>query len=143
MTTVSEIMTSNVRTLAPTDTVQQAAQTMEELNVGAIPVCDGQKVLGMVTDRDIVLRCVAKGGDAKTTKLADVMTPGVRCASEGDDIDEVLREMADAQIRRMPVLDGQKRLVGIVSLGDVAVMTGDDDVGATLGEISESAGSDR
>ena len=84
----------------------QAAQAMDELNVGVIPVCDGEKLVGMVTDRDIVVRGVAQECDTKTLKLADVMSTNVRCATEDQDVDEVLGQMADTQIRRMPVVDG-------------------------------------
>ena len=143
MTTVAEVMTRGVRTLASTDTVVQAAQAMDELNVGVIPVCDGGKLVGMVTDRDIVLRGVAQEGDLKTMKLADVMSGSVQCAREGDDIDSALDAMADKQIRRLPVVDDQQKLVGIVSIGDIAVKDPDDDVGASLGDISSPAKPDR
>jgi len=145
MTTVADVMTRGVRTLTPTDFVSQAAQAMDELNVGVIPVCDGEKLVGMVTDRDIVVRGVAQDCDMKTTKLADVMSTNVRCATEDQDIDEILGEMADSQIRRMPVVDGNKRLVGIVSLGDIADKNSGDemDVANSLAEISSPAKPDR
>lgn len=145
MTTVADVMTRGVRSMSPEDTVVLAAQAMDELNVGVIPVCDGDKLVGMVTDRDIVVRGVAQACDAKTTKLADVMSTNVRCATEDEDVDEVLSEMAESQIRRMPVVDGQQRLVGIVSLGDIAAKSDDEemDVGSSLGEISEPAEPDR
>jgi CBS domain-containing protein len=145
MTTVAEVMTRGVRSMSPTDTVARAALAMDELNVGVIPVCDGEKLVGMVTDRDIVVRGVAQGCDMKTAKLADVMSTNVRCATEGQDVDEILGAMADSQIRRMPVVDGQQRLVGIVSLGDIADKDpGDElDVGQSLAEISSPARPDR
>lgn len=145
MTTVADVMTRGVRTLTPTDSVSQAAQAMDELNVGVIPVCDGEELVGMVTDRDIVVRGVAQECDLKTTKLADVMSTNVRCATEDQDIDEILGEMADTQIRRMPVVDANKRLVGIVSLGDIADKNpGDEmDVANSLAEISSPAQPDR
>ncbi len=145
MTTVADVMTRGVRTMAPSDTVVRAAQAMDELNVGVIPVCDGQKLVGMVTDRDIVVRGVAQEQDPRTLKLADVMSTNVRCAREDDDVEEVLNEMADTQIRRMPVVDGRQQLVGIISLGDIAAKGADDedDIGASLGEISTPAAPDR
>ena len=94
-------MTRQVRTLSPTDTVVQAARTMEELNVGVIPVCDGDRLVGMVTDRDIVVRGVAVKENLQECKLSDVMSGHVRTAREDDDIQDVLTEMANAQIRRM------------------------------------------
>lgn len=145
MTTVADVMTRGVRTMTPTDTVVQAARAMDELNVGVIPVCDGEKLVGMVTDRDIVVRAVAQGGDQSGTRLSDVMSAHVRCARESDDVDQVLSEMAEKQIRRMPVVDGGQRLVGIVSLGDIAAKDSGDEmeVGMSLGDISSPAEPDR
>lgn len=145
MTAVADIMTRGVRTMAPTDSVVEAAKAMDELNVGVIPICEGEKLVGMVTDRDIVVRGVAQAVDVQACTLADVMSGHVRTVREDDDVDEVLREMAAAQIRRMPVVDTQDRLVGIVSLGDIAAKGGDDDadVGMSLGDISSPAEPDR
>ncbi|WP_096698824.1 CBS domain-containing protein [Polaromonas sp. AER18D-145] len=139
MTTVTDVMTRNVRTLAPTSTVAEAAKAMDELDVGVIPVCEGDKLLGMVTDRDIVVRAVAQGLDGNTP-LAKVMSTDVRTARETDDLDTVLADMASSQIRRLPVLDGSERLVGIISIGDIAVKGQDEeDVGQSLAEISSPA----
>ncbi len=145
MTTVAEIMTRGVRSLTPNDTVVRAAQAMDELNVGVMPICEGEKLVGMVTDRDIVVRGVAQEFEPKTTKLADVMSTNVRCAREDDDVDEILSRMAEQQIRRMPVVDENERLVGIVSLGDIAAKDPDDemDVAMSLGDISTPAEPDR
>jgi len=141
MTTVADVMTRDVRTLGPDDSVVDAARCMDELNVGVIPVCEGEKLVGMVTDRDIVVRGVAVQGELRNMKLADVMSGHVRCAHEGDDVDKVLSEMAEAQIRRLPVVDGNDRLVGIVSLGDIAAKNPEDevDVAMSLGDISSPA----
>ena len=139
MTTVTDVMTRNVRTMASTDTVASAAIAMDELDVGVIPVCEGDKLLGVVTDRDIVVRAVAQGlgGD---TPLSRVMSTDVRTARESDDLDTVLAEMANSQIRRLPVLDASDGLVGIISIGDIAVKGQDEeDVGQSLGEISSPA----
>lgn len=139
MTTVTDVMTRNVRTLTPSDTVAGAAQAMVELDVGVIPVCEGDKLLGMVTDRDIVVRAVAQGLDGNTP-LAKVMSTDVRTARESDDLDTVLADMASSQIRRLPVLDGAERLVGIISIGDIAVKGQDEeDVGQSLADISAPA----
>ena len=140
MTTVSQVMTRAVRTLSPSDTVVRAAQLMDELNVGVIPVCDGNKLLGVVTDRDIVVRGVAHSLDGKT-KLSEVMSGHVRCATEDQQIDEVLGTMAQAQIRRMPVVDAKQRLVGIVTIGDIAAKDRNEDaeVAESLGDISSPA----
>ena len=142
---VSDVMTRDVRTLRPSDSVVEAARCMDELNVGVIPVCEGEKLVGMVTDRDIVVRGVAQKGEIGSMKLADVMSGHVRCANPDDDVDQVLGEMAEAQIRRLPVVDGNQRLVGIVSLGDIAAKNPDDevDVAMSLGDISTPAEPDR
>jgi CBS domain-containing protein len=145
MTTVADVMTRGVRSMSPSDSVARAAQAMDELNVGVIPVCEGEKLVGMVTDRDIIVRGVAQERDIKSTKLADVMSTNVRCAKEDQDVDEVLSQMAETQIRRMPVVDQQERLVGIVSLGDIADKDPEDEssVAASLGDISSPAQPDR
>jgi CBS domain-containing protein len=127
MTTVSDVMTRGVRSMSPQDTVVLAAQAMDELNVGVIPICEGDKLVGMVTDRDIVIRGVAQQADPQTMKLADVMSTNVRCAKEDEDVDDVLSQMAETQIRRMPVIDEQERLVGIISIGDIASKDPDDE----------------
>lgn len=145
MTTVADVMTRDVRTMRPSDSVVEAAKCMDQMNVGVVPVCDGDRLVGMVTDRDIVVRGVAQQGDLQNMKLADVMSGSVRCAREDEDVDKVLSEMAEAQIRRMPVVDGNQRLVGIVTLGDIAAKGGDDeaDIGSSLGDISSPAEPDR
>jgi CBS domain-containing protein len=138
-------MTRGVRPMTPPDTVVLAAQAMDELNVGVIPVCDGEKLVGMVTDRDIVVRGVAQDCDNKSTRLADVMSRNVRWAREDEDVEQVLDEMAKAQIRRLPVVDNSQRLVGIISLGDVADKDSEDQdkVAASLGNISFPSQPDR
>jgi CBS domain-containing protein len=139
MTTVTDVMTRNVRTLKPGNTVADAAKAMEELDVGVIPVCEGDTLVGMVTDRDIVVRAVAQGLDGDTP-LAKVMSTDIRTARESDDLDTVLADMASSQIRRLPVLDAEEHLIGIISIGDIAVKGQDEeDVGQSLGEISTPA----
>jgi CBS domain-containing protein len=136
MTTVNKVMTTDVRSMAPTDSIATAASAMSELNVGVIPVCDAGKLLGVVTDRDIVIRAIAKGLDGKTP-LSGIMSKDVQTASPEDDLDDVLKRMAEGQIRRMPVVDAKGGLAGIVSLGDIAVKgSEDDEVGQSLGAIS-------
>lgn len=141
MTTVADVMTRDVKTLSPSATVAQAAQAMAQLNVGSIPVCDGRKLQGIVTDRDITVRVVALGLDGQTTQLSVIMSTDIQWTEESRDLDDALREMASRQIRRLPVVDADKNLVGIVSLGDIATKGADDEaaVGESLGEISEPA----
>jgi len=145
MTTVADVMTRGVRSMSPRDPVVRAAQAMDELNVGVIPVCEGEKLVGMVTDRDIVVRGVAQEKDPRNMKLDEVMSTNVRCASEQDDVDQVLGQMAESQVRRMPVVDDQERLVGMVSIGDIAAKDpdGEEDVAISLGDISSPAEPDR
>lgn len=143
MVRVAEVMTRGVRTLRPDESIMKAAQAMEELNVGAIPVCEGETLVGMVTDRDIVLRGVAQGCEADKTQLADVMSKDTHWCFEDQSLDDVLREMREAQIRRMPVVDRDKHLVGIVSLGDAAMQAGARQVGKALQDISTPSAPDR
>ena len=120
MTMVSDVMTRGVRTMSPRETLVQAAQAMQALNVGAIPVCDGDKLLGMVTDRDIVLRGVAQNCAIQSTPLSAVMSGDTCCCFEDQTLDEAAAQMREKQIRRMPVVDRDKHLVGMLSLGDLA-----------------------
>ncbi|MBC7436098.1 MAG: CBS domain-containing protein [Bdellovibrionales bacterium] len=139
MTKVSELMTRDVKTLRPQDTIATAAKLMADHDVGAIPVCDGDTLLAMVTDRDIVVRGVALGLDGQTTPLSTVMSKDLSTVDEHADVSEVFQEMSARQIRRMPVINGQKKLVGIVSLGDLAVKDRADDsaVADSLRDISQ------
>lgn len=145
MATVADVMTRDVRSMTPQDTLGDAAKVMDELNVGVVPVCDGDRLVGVVTDRDIIVRGLARDADPRSCKLVDVMSGHVRTARPDDDVDDVLAEMANAQIRRMPVVDGQDRLVGILSIGDIAAKSpGDEgDVGESLGDISSPSEPDR
>lgn len=141
MTTVSNVMTRSVRTLAPGDTLVQAAQAMKELNVGVIPVCEAGALVGMVTDRDIVVRGLALGLDSRMARLSEVMSADVRTVRDDADVDQILGDMARSQVRRLPVVDAQGGLVGIVSLGDIATRDSLDkaELANSLGEISAPA----
>jgi CBS domain-containing protein len=120
MCAISEVMTREVETIAPEASLQDAARLMSELNVGSLPVCDGEALVGMITDRDITLRATASGRAPRSTAVAEVMTEASTCCSESDSVDDVLKRMGEEQIRRMPVVDAKSHLVGIVSLGDLA-----------------------
>ena len=144
MQKISEVMTRDVRTITPQDTVRHAAQMMDELNVGAIPVCDGDRLVGMITDRDITVRSTAAGQAPDQTCVSDVMSTDVRTVYANESIDEALGKMSDVQIRRVPVIDEQShRMVGIVSLGDLATRGPDGGVEETLENISEPSSPDR
>jgi CBS domain-containing protein len=117
---IRDIMTRNVECVWPDDTLQEAALKMKDLDVGPLPVCDYDHVVGMLTDRDITVRAVAEGRDPRSTRVRDVMTRNVVSCSEDDAVEEAARLMQERQIRRLLVLDRDKRLIGIVSLGDLA-----------------------
>lgn len=121
MTQIAALMTRDPVTVGPLDTLQRAAQLMAEFNVGSLPVCRDELLLGLVTDRDITVRAVAAGLDPATTTVGEVMSeaPLLTCAQDAE-ISEALLDMARQQVRRLPVVDAARRLVGIVSLGDFA-----------------------
>src|SRR3954453_3385911 len=135
---VSEAMTRDVRVAGPEETVQDAAKTMAELDAGALPVGEKDHLIGMITDRDIAIRGIAKGKGPKA-KVRDVMTEDIKYCFDDQDVEEVTRNMADIQVRRLPVLNREKRLVGILSLGDIASRDGKD-AGEALRGISRPGG---
>jgi CBS domain-containing protein len=138
MQTIKEIMSRDVRVLPPSATVQQAAEQMRVLDIGSVPVCDGEKLVGMITDRDIAVRAAADGRDPKTTKVADVMSSEVVWCYDDASTDEVSRLMQERQVRRIPIVNRDKQLVGIVSLGNVATSRDDDETKArTLEGVSQ------
>lgn len=135
---ISELMTPNPSTVAPTETIQNTAKLMRDEDTGAIPVVDNGKVIGMVTDRDIVIRAVADGMPL-SRPVRDIVSQGdVVFATPGMSTKEASELMSEYQIRRLPVVDENEKLVGIVSLGDIAVKEGKDSrTGDTLENISE------
>ena len=118
---IKEIQTREPEVISPEAMICEAAQKMSEHDIGMLPVCDGERLVGAITDRDLVIRGLAKGYDPLNTKVKDVMTERISCCFEDDSIEDVARAMEEKQIRRMPILNRNKRLVGIVSLGDLAV----------------------
>ncbi len=133
-----EIMTADVEVIRPESSVTEAAKKMRSLNVGALPVCDGRRLLGMITDRDITVRATAESRDPDKTLVRDCMSPELVYAFEDQNEKEAERLMREKQIRRLPVLTRDKQLAGIVSLGDLATKTGDvQQVGRTTREISQ------
>ena len=144
MTTVSQVMTRDVRVMSPRDSLVQAAQTMDALNVGAIPVCDGDTLVGMVTDRDLVVRGLAQNCPPDSTPLSAVMSQDASCCYEDQTIDDVATEMRHRQIRRLPVVDRDEHVVGMVSLGDLATKDdGTDTAADTLKAVSTPSVPDR
>ena len=120
MTTIADIMTRSIATVQRDETLQAAARRMAEMDVGSLPVLDGGAVAGMVTDRDIAVRGVAAGMIPQESLVADVMTEEVRFCRAGDSVEQVMEEMGDLQVRRLPVLDANNEIVGIVALADIA-----------------------
>ena len=140
---VSQILSRNVETIRPDLPVREAAQRMRSLDVGSLPVCDGRRLLGMVTDRDITVRVVADGRDAAHTPIQDAMTPDVVFCFEDDDVQKAADLMEQHQVRRLPVLDRDRQLVGILALGDLATTGRDKLSGEALEQISQPSGSSR
>jgi CBS domain-containing protein len=133
---IRDVMTPNPRTVSPNDTVRAAAQVMQEEDTGAVPVVDDGHVLAVVTDRDIVVRVVAEGGSF-SSPVGDIATRSVICVTPEMSTSEASDLMSEHQIRRLPVVEND-RLVGIVSIGDLAVKEGKDSRwGDTLQSISE------
>ena len=136
---IREAMIPDVRVANPDETIQQAARLMASLDAGVLPVGEKDRLVGMITDRDIAIRAIAegKGPDAK---VRDVMTKDVKYCYEDQDVNEVTRDMADLQVRRLPVLNRDKRLVGIVSLGDIAISPDNERASDALSGISRPGG---
>lgn len=137
---IKEIMTPNVEVIRPDSTLQEAAQKMKGLDVGPVPVCDGERLVGMLTDRDITIRATAEGRDPKLTRVGEVMTCEVIYAFEDQGVTEAARLMEEHQIRRLVILNRDKRLVGIVSAGDLALHTDNERLaGEVVERVSEPA----
>lgn len=143
MQKISDFMTRNVQVVRPDETLQRAAQVMDELNVGSLPVCDhAGSIVGIITDRDITVRATAAALPAEATTVADVMTDHARWCTTEQSVQEAMEQMADTQIRRLPVVDAERRVVGIVSLGDLATRHSGH-VAAALRRISNPSQPDR
>lgn len=118
---IREIMTPDAQCIGPDETLVEAASLMRQLDVGVLPVCDGEEVVGMITDRDITIRAVAEGCDPNQSRVGEVMTPGTVFVYDDQSVDETVHILERHQIRRAPVMTREKKIVGIVSLGDIAV----------------------
>ncbi len=141
---LKEIMTPNVEVIAPEATIREAAEKMSHLDIGPLPVCEGERLVGMLTDRDITVRAVAEGCDPVTTLVREVMTPDLVYGFDDQDVEDAARLMEQYQIRRLPVLNRSKQLIGIVALGDLAVHPGQQPlVGEVLAQVSKPGTSRR
>ncbi|HEX4762669.1 MAG TPA: CBS domain-containing protein [Sphingomicrobium sp.] len=136
---VSEVMTREVQTIQPDQPVQEAASFMLSADAGSIPVTEGERLVGMITDRDIAVRGVAKG-HGPDTPVRDLMSNDVICARIDDDCEDVASKMSEAQVRRLPVIDEQNKLCGIVSLGDLARETDNESAHEALEGVSQPGG---
>jgi CBS domain-containing protein len=137
---IRDAMTRDVRLLRPDQTIREAAHLMAELDIGALPVEEGDRLIGMITDRDIAVRAVAEGRSADTP-VREAMTQEIKYCYDDQDVEEVTRNMGEQRLRRLPVVDRNKRLVGILSLGDLAIEArAQDEAGEALGGISRPGG---
>ena len=133
---VNEAMTTDVKIANPNQTIRDAARLMAQIDVGVLPVGENDRLVGMITDRDIAIRAV--GADkGPQTPIRDIMSKEVLYCFEDDEVDDVVQNMADIKVRRLPVLNHEKRLVGILSLGDIALSDGAGTAGSALCGISE------
>ena len=133
---VRDIMSHDVKITAPDDSLEKAAKLMAKLDIGVLPVGENDRLVGMITDRDIAVRAVAAGKSPKECKVRDVMTPEIKFVYEDESIEDVARNMSKLQLRRLPVLNRSKRLVGIVSLGDLAIKQDSHNAQHALKDIS-------
>ena len=135
-----DIMTRNVEVVSAGASLKDAAKKMKDLDVGLIPVCDGDRLKGVLTDRDITIRATADGRDPSKTEVSEVMSTDLAYCLEDQEVEEAVSVMEARQIRRLPIVNQDKRLIGIISLADIAVHVGDRDLsGETLEEISAPA----
>lgn len=136
---IAEVMTRKVDLTDPDATLQEAARTMAEEDVGFLPVGENDRVVGMITDRDIAVRAVAAGRDPKTTRVREVMTDRVLYCFEDEDVEMAAESMGRELVRRLPIVNRRKRLVGVVSLGDIAVKHNPIEAGKTLSSVCHHA----
>jgi CBS domain-containing protein len=137
---LKDFINYRVETVQPSDSLKQAAEKMRALDIGSLPVCDGQHLVGVITDRDIAIRSTADGQDPSQTKVEQVMTPEAVYCFENDDVQQAANKMQEHQIRRIFVVDEDRDLVGITSLGEIATITKDRELaGETLRRVSEQS----
>jgi CBS domain-containing protein len=134
---IQQILTSQIEKIRPDMTLREAAAKMRDLDCGALPVCEGDRVKGIITDRDIVVRAVADGGNLDETAVRQVMTKDIACCFVDQDIAEAARIMSERQVRRLPVLNRRNKVVGILSLGDLALEGSDTLAAEALKRVSE------
>ena len=136
---VSDAMSRDVAVASPTESIRNVAKIMAKIDAGSLPVGENDRLVGMITDRDIAIRAVAQG-KAPTTKVRDIMSEEVLYCYDDQDLDEVAKNMSEMKIRRLPVVNREKRLVGIISLGDLARNEDAGKTGETVSHISQPGG---
>ena len=136
---VSDAMTRDVRVASPGQSIRDVAKIMDEIDAGSVPVGENDRLIGMITDRDIAVRAVA-AGKGPDTPVREVMSSDVKYCYDDEDLDHVASNMADIKVRRLPVVNREKRLVGIVSLGDLARKDGGKSAGKTVKAVSQPGG---
>src|SRR5262249_29927746 len=137
---IDEIMTRNVECVEPTLPIAKAAEKMRDMDIGFLPICENDKLTGAVTDRDITIRSVAQGRDPRLAPVSEIMTQDIFFCYDDEDVEHVAHYMQEKEVRRIVILNRQKRLVGVVSLGDIARTSGEQGLaGETLGQIAEAA----
>jgi CBS domain-containing protein len=139
---VSEVMTRDVRLISPDRSIEEAAAIMAEADIGALPVGEDDRLIGMITDRDIAIRGIAKGCDRSTT-IGEVMSPDIKYCFEDEDIGHVAKNMGNIQVRRLPVMNRDKRLVGILSLSNIAMEGNQRQAAEVIKKVSEPNGQHR
>lgn len=139
---VHEVMTAHARCVSPDNTLVEAAGLMRTLDVGSLPICENDRLVGMLTDRDVVVRCVADGCDPETTTSGEAMSPGIIYVFADQSLEEASDLMEKRKVRRLAVLNRQKRLVGVISLGDIAIASNPAFSGIALREVSEPTNPD-
>lgn len=135
---IRDVMTPNPECVSEKDSLRDAARIMKDQDTGVVPVVDGKKVIGLITDRDIVVRGLAEGKDLEKTRVNELMTKSVRSVREDATVNEALDLMSSSEIRRVPVVNDRDELVGILSLGDIAKTNQDSKIGKAVEEISEA-----
>ena len=139
---VSEAMTREVRVANPTQTIRDVARIMAEIDAGAVPVGENDRLVGMITDRDIAIRAVAQG-KGPDTPVSEIMSEEIKYCYEDEDLEHVAENMGELQVRRLPVVNREKRLVGIVALGDIARHEDEETTGETTQQVSKPGGKHR
>lgn len=140
MKKIKDVMTAECEWIAPDTSLMEAARIMEQKDCGFLPVGEGDRLIGMITDRDIAIRAVAHGKDPKTTSARDVMTEKTYYCYDDQKVEDVCRNMGDIKVKRLPVVDRDKRLVGVVSFGDVSQVADSKCVGESQQQITEETG---